>query len=184
MCFFCGLFLNMLGSLFFSIACLCFALQTYAGTVTYDWNLSWVSVNPDGELPRPAVGINNKWPNPAIEAYAGDRIVINLHNQLENETTSLHFHGIYQDGSNGMDGSPMVTQCEIPPGVSFTYNFVVRLWTPSRSRHMLNCYRSTNQDPIGIIHIHLDNLPRDFEGHSLSKTQILHMLANIAMSSF
>jgi iron transport multicopper oxidase len=121
-------------TLIFLHACLCFAYHAYAGTVTYTWNLNWVSVNPDGELPRPAVGINGKWPNPPIEASVGDRIVINLHNQLGNETASLHFHGIYQQGSNGMDGPPGVTQCEIPPGVSFTYDFVVRvLASPSMS---------------------------------------------------
>jgi iron transport multicopper oxidase len=123
--------LNMLGSLSFLFTCLCFAFQAYAGTVSYNWNLNWVTVSPDGELPRPVIGINGKWPNPAIEATVGDRIIINLHNQLGNETASLHFHGIYQEGSNGMDGPPAVTQCEIPPGVSFTYDFVVRFIAPS-----------------------------------------------------
>jgi iron transport multicopper oxidase len=108
----------------------CFAFRAYAGTVSYDWNLNWVSVNPDGELARPAVGINGKWPNPVIEAYVGDRIIVNLHNQLGNETASLHWHGIYQKGSNGMDGPPDVTQCEIPPGTSFTYDFVVCFCVP------------------------------------------------------
>ncbi|KAF7503465.1 hypothetical protein GJ744_003724 [Endocarpon pusillum] len=116
----------MLGSLLYPATFLCFALQTYARTVSYDWCLNWLSVNPDGELPRAAIGINGEWPNPAIEAEVGDRIVINLDNQLGNETASLHFHGIYQEGSNGMDGSPTATQCEIPPGVSFTYDFVVK----------------------------------------------------------
>lgn len=108
----------------------CFAFRAHAGTVSYDWNLNWVSVNPDGELARPAIGINGKWPNPAIEAYVGDRIIVNLHNQLGNETASLHWHGIYQEGSNGMDGPPATTQCEIPPGTSFTYDFVVRFCVP------------------------------------------------------
>lgn len=124
--FFVESFFNMLGPLLFPAACFCFALQTCARTVSYDWSLNWVSVNPDGENPRPAIGINGKWPNPAIEAQVGDRIVIDLHNQLRNETASLHFHGIFQEGSNGMDGPPAATQCEIPPGVSFSYDFVVR----------------------------------------------------------
>jgi Multicopper oxidase len=128
----------MSGSIFILFACLCFALQTYARTVTYNWNLNWVTVNPDGELPRPAVGINGKWPNPAIEAQVGDRIIINLRNQLGNETSSIHFHGIYQKGSNGMDGPPAVTQCQIPPGSSFTYDFVVRLLHTMRSGYSAN----------------------------------------------
>ena len=40
----------------------------------------------------------------------GDRVVVNLRNQLGNETTSLHFHGLFQTGSNTMDGPAGVTQ--------------------------------------------------------------------------
>ena len=57
----------------------------------------------------------------------GDRVVVNLRNQLGNETTSLHFHGLFQQGSNTMDGPAGVTQCPIPPGEKFTYDFVVSL---------------------------------------------------------
>ena len=123
----------MVGLLPFWAAFLFSALQVYAGKVSYEWNLNWVSVNPDGEFARPAVGINGRWPNPPIEAEVGDRIVINLHNQLGDQTASLHFHGIYQQGSPSMDGAPAVTQCEIPPGASFTYEFVVCLQSYLRS---------------------------------------------------
>jgi iron transport multicopper oxidase len=117
--------LIMLRSIFLATAYLCLTSRTCAETISYDWNLCWVIANPDGRLARPVVGINGEWPNPAIEAKVGDRIQINLNNQLGNETTSLHFHGLFQEGSNGMDGPPAVTQCQIPPGTSFTYDFVV-----------------------------------------------------------
>jgi iron transport multicopper oxidase len=94
------------------------ALQVFAvsaKTVTYNWEVDWVSVNPDGVV-RPAVGINGQWPCPSLNADFGDRVVINVKNALQNETTSIHFHGIYQQGSNQMDGPAMVTQCPIPPG--------------------------------------------------------------------
>ena len=120
--------LIMLSSIFLAIAYLCFTSRTCAETITYDWDLCWVSVNPDGRLARSVVGINGEWPNPAIEAHVGDRIKINLHNGLGNETSSLHFHGLFQEGSNGMDGPPAVTQCQIPPDTSFTYDFVVRFY--------------------------------------------------------
>ena len=97
----------------------------FAATVTYDWTITWVEANPDGELLRPVVGINGKWPGPPIKANLGDQIVINTHNHLGNETFSLHWHGIHQTGSASMDGPPAVTQCEIPPGASFTYSFTV-----------------------------------------------------------
>lgn len=37
----------------------------------------------------------------------------------------MHFHGMYQNGTNHMDGAVGLTQCEVPPGSSFTYNFTV-----------------------------------------------------------
>lgn len=96
-----------------------------AATVSHDFNISWVRANPDGAFERPVIGINGQWPIPTIEADVGDRIVINVNNQLGNQSTSLHFHGLFMNGTNHMDGPAGVTQCEIPPGSSFTYNFTV-----------------------------------------------------------
>lgn len=58
--------------------------------------------------------------------------------QLGNESTSMHFHGLFQNGTNDMDGPVGVTQCGIPPGSSFTYNFTIdqpgTYWYHSHSR--------------------------------------------------
>lgn len=99
-----------------------------AATLTYDFNITWVYANPDGLYRRPVQGINNQWPIPSIEAVLGDQIVINLHNQLGNASTTLHFHGLFQNGTAAMDGPAGSVQCSIPPGVSLTYNFTVRLY--------------------------------------------------------
>ena len=98
-----------------------------AATVSHDFNISWVRANPDGAFERPVIGINGQWPVPTIEADVGDRIVIKVNNQLGNQSTSLHFHGLFMNGTNHMDGPAGVTQCEIPSGSSFTYNFTVSL---------------------------------------------------------
>jgi len=74
---------------------------------------------------RPTIGINGEWPIPRIEATIGDRIIVNVINQLGNQSTSLHFHGLFQNGTTMMDGPVGVSQCAIPPGASFTYNFTV-----------------------------------------------------------
>lgn len=84
-------------------------------TVRLSWDVDWVSVSPDGVV-RPAVGVNGQWPCPPIYANIGDRVILDVHNKLRNETTSIHFHGIFQTGSSQMDGPAMVTQCPIPPG--------------------------------------------------------------------
>ena len=91
----------------------------------YNWDIGWISANPDGRLERPVVGVNGKWPCPPIHATVGDRIQVTIHNRLGNESTSIHWHGIQQKGTNAMDGPPGVTQCPLLPGDSFTYDFEV-----------------------------------------------------------
>lgn len=103
---------------------LALAGDTWAASLTYDWDITWVSAAPDG-FTRPVIGVNGVWPCPMIVATAGDTITINLNNKLGNETTGLHFHGMTQYGSNDMDGPVAATQCSIPPGSSVQYSFVV-----------------------------------------------------------
>ena len=104
-----------------------FVSDVLAATRTYDFEIGWVRANPDGLLERPTIGINGQWPIPRIEATVRDRVVVNVNNQLGNQTTSLHFHGLFQNGTTEMDGTAGVTQCSIPAGSRFTYNFTVRL---------------------------------------------------------
>lgn len=96
-----------------------------AATVTYDFNVTWVRANPDGAFERSVVGINGQWPIPQVRVNKGDTLVANVNNQLGNESTSIHWHGIYQNGTTNMDGAIGVGQCEIAPGSSMTYNFTV-----------------------------------------------------------
>jgi iron transport multicopper oxidase len=96
-----------------------------AATVTYDFEIGWVKSNPDGAFERDTVGINGKWPVPTIEVKKGDRLIVNAVNKLGDRLTSIHFHGLYHNGTSHMDGPSQVTQCGIAPGASFTYNFTV-----------------------------------------------------------
>ncbi|KAI9739167.1 MAG: hypothetical protein M1834_007380 [Cirrosporium novae-zelandiae] len=122
-----------------------FVLLVQATTRTYDFNISWVNKNPDGAFERPVIGINGQWPIPQITATKGDRIVVNANNQLGNESTSLHFHGLFMNGTNHMDGVPGVTQCNIPPGSSLTYNF-----TANQSGTYWYHSHSSGQYPDGL----------------------------------
>lgn len=97
---------------------------TLAATVSYDWEVTWVTAAPDG-FSRSVIGINGQWPCPSIEANVGDTVQIQLKNGLGNQTTGLHFHGISQLDTNFMDGASMVSQCPVIPGSSITYEFVV-----------------------------------------------------------
>ena len=105
------------------------AVLAHSGCIfaaVYNWDVTWVNRNPDGLKERPVIGINNQWPPPAINANVGEKITVHLTNQLGNETTGLHFHGLFQNGSNSMDGPTGVTQCPIGPGEKFTQVFTVR----------------------------------------------------------
>ncbi|KAI1002996.1 Iron transport multicopper oxidase [Podosphaera aphanis] len=94
-----------------------------AKTQIYNFNITWVRANPDGAYERPTIGINQKWPPPTMTATLGDQVIVNVNNQLGNQSTTLHFHGLYQNGTTHMDGAAQVTQCGIAPGDQFTYNF-------------------------------------------------------------
>lgn len=98
---------------------------TEAALLKQDFTVGWVTANPDGAFDRPTIGVNGQWPLPLISATVGDRLLLNVHNELGNASTSLHFHGLFQNGTNHMDGAVGVTQCAIAPGASFTYDIKV-----------------------------------------------------------
>ncbi|KAI4254903.1 MAG: hypothetical protein LQ352_002831 [Teloschistes flavicans] len=104
---------------------LLFVSSAAAATVTYDFNITWVTAQPDG-FSRPTIGINGQWPIPHITATVGDRVIVNVNNQLGNQTTSLHFHGLYMNGTAHMDGPVGVSQCSIPVDGSFVYDFSIK----------------------------------------------------------
>ncbi|KAJ3043643.1 ferroxidase fet3 [Rhizophlyctis rosea] len=111
----------MLASAITSILALAIAVK---GAVrTYDFEIGYVqNVTADDQQARRVIGVNGKWPPPPIEAWVNDTVVINVKNSLDVQT-GLHSHGIFQNGTNWMDGAVGVTQCGIPPGQSYTYKY-------------------------------------------------------------
>lgn len=53
----------------------------------------------------------------------GDHVSIKVEN-LANQPTTLHMHGMHQNGTFYMDGVSGITQCTILEGESFEYNFI------------------------------------------------------------
>jgi hypothetical protein len=106
------------------------------------------------------IGVNHQWPNPTISVNVGDQIIVNVVNELGNETIGIHFHGQYQTGTNTMDGPQGVNQCPILPGESFTYNFTVS--GNHRGRNVDADYaRRTLLVPFGITAITKVNIRMD-----------------------
>lgn len=68
----------------------------------------------------PAMTYNGMVPGPEIRVQVGDKVRINVTNELA-ETTGIHFHGVHTP--NSQDGIPFLTQPGIEPGATFTYEF-------------------------------------------------------------
>lgn len=73
---------------------------------------------------RGILTVNRMIPGPGLHVCVGDFIKVNVKNKLEgSEGTTIHWHGVHQNGSPHMDGVPMLTQCPIHAHSTFQYNF-------------------------------------------------------------
>ena len=70
-----------------------------------------------------AILINDQLPAPLLRWREGERVTLNIINQLR-ESTSIHWHGLLLPME--MDGVPGVSFPGIPPGETFTYQFPIR----------------------------------------------------------
>ncbi|MDB4917500.1 MAG: multicopper oxidase type 3 [Gemmatimonadetes bacterium] len=69
-----------------------------------------------------AMAYNGQVPGPQIRVREGDRVRVNLRNELT-QSTAIHFHGM--ELPNDMDGVPFITQAPVKPGDTFTYEFTI-----------------------------------------------------------
>jgi FtsP/CotA-like multicopper oxidase with cupredoxin domain len=70
-----------------------------------------------------AYTFNRQVPGPRIRVTEGDRVRINVKNNLP-ESTTVHWHGLILP--NTMDGPAEITQAPIEPGQSYTYEFTTQ----------------------------------------------------------
>ncbi|KAI0151431.1 laccase precursor [Pestalotiopsis sp. NC0098] len=87
----------------------------------------WLSIEsapcaPDG-VQRTCQTFNGTVPGPLLTADWGDTLTVHVTNNLVDNGTTIHWHGIRQLNSSWMDGVPGVTQCPIAPGDTMTYSF-------------------------------------------------------------
>ena len=90
------------------------------GMKVFDLNISVIewTILPDQQVE--AYAFNRQVPGPRLRVTEGDRVRINVTNDLP-EATSVHWHGMILP--NKMDGAAEVTQPPIGPGDAFTYEF-------------------------------------------------------------
>ncbi|KAF2720149.1 multicopper oxidase [Polychaeton citri CBS 116435] len=98
---------------------------TTGNTVSYNLDITNGTCNPDGNGERICMLINGKYGGPLIRAAWGDRLHVTVTNHMQDNGTSIHWHGVRQYSSSEMDGVNGVTQCAIAPGKTMVYDFLV-----------------------------------------------------------
>jgi FtsP/CotA-like multicopper oxidase with cupredoxin domain len=110
--------------------------------VRYDLYVKDTVVNFNGKQKR-AIAVNGQIPMPTLTFTEGDTAEIHVYNELKNETTSLHWHGLLLP--NKEDGVPNLTQMPIEPNTTHIYRFPIM-------QHGTHWYHSHSglQEQIGM----------------------------------
>lgn len=93
------------------------------GVKVFELTVSVIRWNILPETQVMAYTYNQQVPGPRIRVTEGDRLRINVTNELP-EATTIHWHGLILP--NAMDGPAEITQAPIEPGQTFTYEFTTR----------------------------------------------------------
>lgn len=114
--------------------------------------IAYQTIMIDGQ-PSRAIGINGTVPAPLIRLREGQTVRLRVINDLDNEDSSIHWHGLLVPAA--MDGVPGVSFPGIPPKSSFLYEFPVKqsgtYWYHSHSglQEQLGHYGPIVIDPAG-----------------------------------
>ncbi|QRV98312.1 Multicopper oxidase [Ceratobasidium sp. AG-Ba] len=105
----------------FAVSARLAAAQTFAD---HTLNIVNARISPDG-FSRTASLVNGKFPGTTIFANKGEIIRNTVINQLNDssmrQSTTIHWHGLFQRTTAYEDGPAFVTQCPISPGYSYQY---------------------------------------------------------------
>ncbi|CAI0554220.1 unnamed protein product [Linum tenue] len=86
----------------------------------YTWTVTYGTISPLG-APQQVILINGQFPGPQLDVVTNDNLVLNLINKLD-VPFLLTWNGIKQRKNSWQDGV-LGTNCPIPPGSNYTYNF-------------------------------------------------------------
>ncbi|KAH7923921.1 hypothetical protein BV22DRAFT_1196311 [Leucogyrophana mollusca] len=153
-------------------------------TREYTFNITQALSAPDG-FQKPMIVINNQFPGPLIEATSGDTIRVHVNNLMANWSTTIHWHGIDQKDTTWMDGVAAVSQCGIPPGDNFTYEFTVSgqrgtFWYHS---HLSVQYTDGLFGPI-VIHDPLEMVEKVHEERIVFMGDWYHTYGSVLVASY
>lgn len=104
--------------------CVFSSTWAFAAVKEYHLTIAEATINLTGK-PVKRITVNGQFPAPLLEFEEGDEAVIRVHNQLKNQDSSLHWHGLLLPGL--MDGVPGFNGFKgIKPNQDFVYRFKVR----------------------------------------------------------
>ncbi|KUJ20827.1 putative extracellular dihydrogeodin oxidase/laccase [Mollisia scopiformis] len=147
----------------------------------YWFSIENITCAPDG-VSRVCLAVNGTIPGPTIIAGWGDTIVIHATNNMENNGSSINFHGIRQNYTNLMDGVPSVTQCPIAPGTTYTYTW--RATQYGSSWYHSHFYVQAWDGIFGGIHINGPATANyDVDAGTLTLGDWSHLTADVEMVS-
>ncbi|KAG2301366.1 hypothetical protein Bca4012_059648 [Brassica carinata] len=106
--------------LFLSVATVCLAADPY---VFFDWTVSYLTASPLGTRQQ-VIGINGQFPGPILNVTTNWNVVVNVKNNLD-EPLLLTWNGIQHRKNSWQDGV-LGTNCPIPSGWNWTYEFQVK----------------------------------------------------------
>jgi FtsP/CotA-like multicopper oxidase with cupredoxin domain len=136
------------------------------GWKVFDLETSVIEWNILSDQPVMAYAFNNQLPGPRIRVTEGDQVRINVTNNLP-ESTTVHWHGLVVP--NAMDGAAEITQEPIPPGQTFTYEFV----TEQRGTYFYHSHDHIDrQQALGLYGALIID-PREPEGYPYEYDQEL-----------
>jgi FtsP/CotA-like multicopper oxidase with cupredoxin domain len=116
------------------------------GTKRFDLTTSVVEWEVEPGKTVEAMAFNGTVPGPTIRVEPGDRVQVDVHNELD-ESTGVHFHGLFTP--NDQDGVPDITQEPIEPGEDFTYRFVAQEQPAVGMYH--SHHNAAEQVPNGLL---------------------------------
>ncbi|RWR87500.1 monocopper oxidase-like protein SKU5 isoform X2 [Cinnamomum micranthum f. kanehirae] len=99
---------------------LCFSADPY---VFYDWDISYITASPLGAKQQ-VIAINGQFPGPIVNVTTNNNLVVNVVNNLD-EPLLITWDGIQHRRNSWQDGV-LGTNCPIPVGWNWTYQFQVK----------------------------------------------------------
>mmetsp|Transcript_20296 Transcript_20296/g.49803 ORF Transcript_20296/g.49803 Transcript_20296/m.49803 type:complete len:802 (+) Transcript_20296:97-2502(+) len=116
-------------------------------------------------------------PGPEIRVKHGDQVRITVVNEMADASTSVHWHGLHQNGSQWSDGVAFITQCPTAPGGHFVYEFNA---SQNPGTFFYHSHSVTQYDAglTGAFIIEARNLSEDtiHQKYNYSKDEVVHLM--------